>query len=133
MPSNLPFPSNENHQHADSAIATNSQAPWKRVAPTEPAPLMFQVCFCDGCATSYAYCDLREIRLRDAGFLQLGLLGMEKLVITIAGRNLTELAELIAAGKLKSCTELGPRTFDRPETSPSIDKITIETLTGHDY
>lgn len=132
MPSNLPFPSNENRQPA-AAIAANSQAPWKRAAPTEPAPLMFQVRFCHGAATSYAYCDLREIRLRDAGFLQLGLLGMEKLLITIAGRNLTELAELIAAGKLKSFTELGPRTFDRPESSPSIDKVTIETLTGHDY
>ncbi|MEM1186717.1 MAG: hypothetical protein AAGI53_17165 [Planctomycetota bacterium] len=131
MPHNLPFPSNENHQSA--GIAAAHGAPWKRVSPTEPAPLMFQVCFCDGCATSYAYCDLREIRFRDAGFLQLGLLGMEKLVISIAGRNLTELAELIAAGKLKSFTELGPRTFDRPETSPSIDKVTVETLTGHDY
>lgn len=133
MAQNLPFPSNENRQQAAAAIASTSQAPWKRVSPTEPAPLMFQVCFCDGCATSYAYCDLREIRLRDAGFLQLGLLGMEKLIISIAGRNLTELAELIAAGKLKSFTELGPRTFDRPETSPSIDKVTVETLTGHDY
>ncbi|QDS99244.1 hypothetical protein [Adhaeretor mobilis] len=133
MASNLPFPSNENRQHTAAALASTTQAPWKRTSPTEPAPLMFQVCFCHGAATSYAYCDLREIRLRDAGFLQLGLLGMEKLLISIVGRNLSELADLIATGKLKSFTELGPRTFDRPETSPSIDKVTIETLTGHDY
>lgn len=132
MASNLPFPSNENHASGPAAIAATSKTPWKRVAPTEPSPLMFQVQFCHGGATSYAYCDLREIRLRDAGYLQLGLLGMEKLHISISGRNLTELADLIATGKLKSLTELGPRTFDRPETSPSIDKITVETLTGYE-
>ncbi|QDS99330.1 hypothetical protein [Adhaeretor mobilis] len=129
----LPFPSNENQKLTDAAIQSTSKAPWKRISPTEPSPLMFQVRFCHGAETSYAYCDLREIRLRDAGFLQLGLLGMEKMLISITGRNLSELAELIASGKLKSLTELGPRTFDRPETSPSIDKITVETLTGHEH
>lgn len=132
MASRLPFPSNQNRRQAASSIATETDTPWRRTSPTEPSPVMFQVRFCHGAATSYAYCDLREVRLRDAGHLQLGLLGMEKLLITIAGRNLTELAELIAAGKLKSFTELGPRTFDRPESSPSIDKVTVETLTGHD-
>ncbi|MCA9232957.1 MAG: hypothetical protein KDA57_20090 [Planctomycetales bacterium] len=132
MGGSLPFPSNENRVDTVRSIQSPDDLPWKRVSPSEPTPLMFQVRFCDGRTTSYAYCDLREIRLRDAGYLQLGLLGMEKMLISIAGRNLTELAELIAAGKLKSLTELGPRTFDRPETSPSIDKITVETLTGYD-
>lgn len=131
--SNLPFPSNENRANASRPFGSTSKTPWQKITPTEGSPLMFQVRYCHGGATSYAYCDLREIRLRDAGFLQLGLLGMEKLLISITGRNLSELAELIAAGKIKSLTELGPRTFDRPETSPSIDKITVETLTGHDY
>lgn len=132
MGNSLPFPSNENRASAINAVQGARQGPWERTSPTEPSPLMFQVQFCHGGATSYAYCDLREIRLRDAGFLQLCLLGMEKLHISVCGRNLTELAELIAAGKIKSFTELGPRTFDRPEECPSIDKITVETLTGYD-
>ncbi len=94
---------------------------------------MFQVQFCSGRIVSYAYSDLREIRFRDAGFLQLCLYGMEKYHITIEGRNLTELANLIGSGKIKSFVELGSRTFERAEESPSIDKITIETLTGPAY
>ena len=93
---------------------------------------MFQVQFHDGRVNSYAYCDLRETRLRDAGYLQLCLLGMEKYHINITGRNLSELAKLIGAGKIKSFMELGPRTFERPEEIPAIDKITVETLTGYE-
>ncbi|WP_146575303.1 hypothetical protein [Botrimarina hoheduenensis] len=92
--------------------------------------MMFQVRFCDGRSISYSYCDLREIRVRDAGHVQLCLLGMEKTHVSVTGRNLSELAELISSGKIKSFSELGPRTFDRPESSPSIDKVTVETLTG---
>ncbi|TWT49002.1 hypothetical protein Pla108_27090 [Botrimarina colliarenosi] len=128
--SRLPFPSNENH-HTSVASATADKAPWKRVNPSEPPPMMFQVQLCDGRAVSYAYCDLREIRQRDAGYIELCLLGMEKTHVAVTGRNLTDLANLIAAGRIKSFEELGPRTFDRAESSPSIDKITIETLTGH--
>ena len=108
----------------------NSKEPWKRIKATDPAPIMFQVQFCDGRVVSYAYCDVREIRLRDAGYLQLCLLGMEKLYITLEGRNLTELADLLGTGQIKSVAELGPRTFERPESSPSIDRITVEELTG---
>ena len=129
----LPFPSNENAHANITAVKAGDKSPWNRINPSEPLPIMFQVQFCDGRVISYAYCDLRETRLRDAGFLQLCLLGMEKYHINITGRNLTELAKLIGAGKLKSFTELGPRTFELPESSPSIDKITIETLTGPAY
>ena len=131
--STLPFPSNENGAASLAATSDGSKAPWTRVNPNEPPPIMFQVQFNDGRVVSYAYCDLRETRLRDAGYLQLCLLGMEKYHINITGRQLTELAKLIGAGKIKSFTELGPRTFDRPESSPSIDQITIETLTGPAY
>lgn len=127
----LPFPSNENAQALPRLAAEGShEAPWKRAAPTEPPPMMFQVRFCDGRVISYAYADLRETRLRDAGHLQLGILGMEKYHVTIEGRNLTELAALIGMGKIKTLEELGPRTFDRPESAPSIDSITVEMLTS---
>lgn len=128
----MPFPSNQN---ALPSMANNEklEAPWKRAAPTEPPPLMFQVRFCDGRVISYAYADLRETRLRDAGHLQLCLFGMEKYHLTIEGRNLTELNALIGAGKIKSLDELGPRTFDRPESAPSIDSIRVEALTGPSF
>ena len=125
----MPFPSNQNPL-PKLTEPRSLDAPWKRAAPTEPPPLMFQVRFRDGRVTSYAYADLRETRLRDAGCLQLCLLGMEKYHVTIEGRHLTELNTLIGAGKIKSLDELGPRTFDRPESAPSIDSITVETLTG---
>lgn len=128
----LPFPTNENTQHHPAARDTH-EAPWKRASPTEPPPLMFQVQLRDGRVVSYAYADLRETRLRDAGHLQLCILGMEKYHVTVEGRNLTELANLIVSGKLKRLEELGPRTFDRPESAPSIDTVTIETLTGPTY
>lgn len=128
----MPFPSNQN-PHPKMGTQKSLDAPWKRAAPTEPPPIMFQVRFRDGRVVSYAYADLRETRLRDAGYLQLCLLGMEKYHLTIEGRNLTELNTLIGAGKIKSLDELGPRTFDRPESAPSIDTITVETLTGPAY
>lgn len=128
----MPFPSNQNAL-PKLTEPRSLDAPWKRAAPTEPPPLMFQVRFHDGRVTSYAYADLRETRLRDAGCLQLCLLGMEKYHLTIEGRHLTELNTLIGAGKIKSLDELGPRTFDRPESAPSIDSITVETLTGPSF
>lgn len=127
----LPFPSNENSHSLPRLAAEGSDAaPWKRAAPTEPPPMMFQVRFLNGQVNSYAYADLRETRLRDAGYLQLGILGMEKYCVTIEGRHLTELATLIGMGKIKAFEELGPRSFDRPESAPSIDSITVEMLTG---
>lgn len=130
--SRLPFPSNPNHSQPQPgrSVERAREAPWKRAGPTEPPPMMLQVRFLDGSVTSYAYADLRETRLRDAGCLTLCILGMEKYLVTIEGRHLTELATLIGMGKIKSLEELGPRTFDRPEEAPSIDAITIETLTG---
>lgn len=132
----LPFPRSEQPRPEQPRPVTapsplrSLDAPWKRAAPTEPPPLMFQVQFCDGRIISFAYADLRETRLRDAGSLQLGILGMEKYHVLIEGRHLGELATLIGLGKLKSVEELGPRTFDRPESAPTIDSITVETLTG---
>jgi hypothetical protein len=130
----LPFPSNENRGSLPELTDRYDKSlPWVRTGPTEPPPMMFQVEFLDGYVRSYSYADLRETRLRDAGHLQLCILGMEKYHLNIEGRNLLELAKLIGLGRIKSLTELGPRTFDRPEAAPSIDTITIETLTGPTY
>jgi len=122
----MPFPTNENVGQETSAKSATT--PWKRANPNEPPLFMFQVQLVDGSMISYAYSDLRETRLRDAGYLQLRIFGMEKTHVTIQGRHLTELANLIGMGRIKTLVELGPRTFDRPEASPSIDSITIERM-----
>lgn len=130
----LPFPSNKNVKPMPRFTDKQSlEMPWKRSSPTEPPPMMFQVQFRNGNIISYAYADLRETRLRDAGYLQLCILGMEKYHLTIEGRNLVELANLLGIGKIKSLEELGTGRFDRPESAPSIDSIKIETLTGPTY
>lgn len=126
---NLPFPCNENLRTSCDE-SRPPELPWTRMQAHEVPPMMFQVHFCDGQILSYAYSDLRETRLRDAGYLELRIYGMEKYRLTIEGRNLTELANLIGMGRIKSFVELGPRSFQRREQDPSIDKIIIETLTG---
>ena len=131
----MPFPSNDDHPLSKAAKTleedtTENKPPWKRISPTEQTPIMFQIHRSNGNVISYAYCDLRETRLLSAGYLQLFVFGFEKYVISIEGRHLKELADLIGLARIKSLTELGQRTFVRPESSPSIDKITIEELTG---
>ena len=67
---------------------------------------------------------------RDAGHLELLIYGMEKYRLTIRGRHLGELFDLLQIGRIRSVIELGPRTFDHPEDSPAVDSISIEPLTG---
>lgn len=131
--SRIPFPSNENSLAHGLQSGQPVKEAWKRTNPGEPPPMMFQIQFANGRVISYAYSDLRETRMRDAGCLTLCVFGMEKYHITVEGRHLTELATLIGLGRIKSFVEMGPRTFDHPEESPAIDKITVETLTGPAY
>lgn len=127
----MPFPSNENVAAPRSIQSTvNAKAPWKKAGPGEPPSLMLQFVFEDGRVKSYACSDIREMQKRDAGHIQLSIYGMEKYRITIEGRHLSELFDLLQMGRVKSMTEFGPRTFDHPEESPAIDRITIESLTG---
>ncbi|MCA9026696.1 MAG: hypothetical protein KDA86_15925 [Planctomycetaceae bacterium] len=126
----LPFPSPTTTRTVPSiGNVTSIELPWQRVGPHEPPLLMFQVRFADGRMISFAYSDLREIRRRDAGHLTIGIYGMKKYEVTIEGRNLDELHSLLAMANIKSLTEFGPRSFDRPEESPCIDRIRIETIT----
>jgi len=129
----MPFPSNENGLTGKSIAKQPKQEPWNLTKPSEQQPNMFQVQLLNGNVISFAYCDLREARLLSAGYLRLCVYGMEKYHVIIEGRHLTDLAELISNCKIKSLTEMGLRTFEHPESCPSIDKITIETLTGPAY
>lgn len=91
---------------------------------------MFRINRANGNVFSYSYCDLRETRLLSAGYLQVFIYGMEKYLITIQGRHLADFAVLLGMCRVKSFEELGRRTHDLPESSPAIDLITIEELTG---
>jgi hypothetical protein len=126
----MPFPSRPEAMSAKSSANDSAQLPWKRCHANDPLPLMFQIQRANGNLVSYAYCDLRETRLLNNGYLQLLVFGFEKYCITIEGRQLAELASLIGMARIKSMVELGPRNFDLPESSPAIDRITIEELTG---
>lgn len=110
--------------------SSDCDPPWELIKPSEPTPIMFQLQRANGNIFSYAYCDLREMRLLSAGYLQLFIYGMEKYLISIQGRHLTEFAKLMGMCRVKSFEELGKRTYGLPETSPSIDLVTIEELTG---
>lgn len=131
----LPFSSsasNENHL-AEQVVITESptpEPPWELAKAAEHSLNMFHIQRANGNIFSYSYCDLRETRLLSAGYLQLFIFGMEKYLITIQGRHLAEFATLLGMCRVKSFEELGKRTHDRPESSPSIDSITIEELTG---
>lgn len=130
MPS-LPFPSNQNVSLPPRIkSAKENSAPWKLVGPGDPTPLTLQLQFKDGRVFSYAVSDIREMQKRDPGHLQIFVYGMEKYRITIEGRHLDELFNLLQLGRVRSLTEMGPRTFDRSENAPSIDKISVESLTG---
>ncbi len=103
---------------------------WHRIRNGEMPPLMFQLRFRSGEVLSYAYSDLREIRFRDAGFVQLGLFGMSRVEVTIQGRHLRELSESLGSGLIRWLQEADERDDEIPESQPQISEITIETFPG---
>lgn len=127
----LPFPSND-RQPAMPVLASNKAAlvPWECVQDKEGLPNFFRIRFHDGRRISFAYSDLREIRMIHAGHLVIGLYGMEKYHIVLEGRRLEELARMLEINRVKSLFEDGPRAFERDESKPAIDRCTVETLTG---
>lgn len=98
---------------------------WEPVQHGALPPMMFQLRFRDGHMVSYAFSDLREVRYRDAGYLQLGILGLERVVVTIEGRHLRKLADLLACGMVRWIEETDEYDVDRPETEPAIAQITV--------
>lgn len=130
----LPFPTND-RRPAMRVASSNDQkgAPWEVVQNKEPLPNFFRLRLHDGRQLSFAYADLREIRLIHAGHLVLCLYGMEKYHIVLEGRRLEVLASQIELNRVKSFTEDGPRAFERDETQPAIDTVRVETLTGPSY
>ena len=102
--------------------------PWATLQEGAMPPLMFQLRFHDGRMSSFAYSDLREIHCPDAGRIELLLVGIAKLVITIEGRLLRDLAKWFSGAMVRWVQEGDPRDVDRPESAPEIVKITVEEL-----
>lgn len=110
--------------------ADNDSKSWHHVRSGEMPPVMFQLRLRTGEVISYPYSDLREIRLRDAGYIQLGVLGMSKILVTIEGRHLRELSEGLGCGLIRWMAESDERDADRPESVPAITGISVETVQG---
>lgn len=109
-------------------IATTPTAslPWRSIQSGEMPPLMFQLRLLSGELVCYPYSDVREIRCKDAGCVQLGLHGIVPLLITFEGRHLRELVELISCGLVSWITEQSEREDHGPEGDPRISQIRIE-------
>jgi len=127
-----PRASNDGQEHPVSRSSIKKKdddKPWKSVRGNEGPLIMLSFQLVNGSEISYAYSDLRETRLVDAGTLHLCLWGFEKYVITITGRHLKELADEIGRGRVKTIREMGLRTFDHPEKLPAVEKIQITEVT----
>lgn len=109
-----------------AAATPDIERPWHTIQSAEMPPLMLQLRFRNGQMVSYAYGDLREIRYRDAGYLQLGIYGLSRVLVTIEGRHLRELAEALGCGLVRWLAE--GDDLDRPEAAPAITSIVIEPI-----
>jgi hypothetical protein len=112
----------------DAGAGAGVSPPWQKIRPNEVPPMMFQLRFRSGEMISFAYSDLREIRVRDAGYVQFGVLGMARMLITIEGRHLMELAECLGSGLIRWMQEEDERETERPETNGAITAIQIEIV-----
>ncbi|MEM9411299.1 MAG: hypothetical protein AAGA30_09315 [Planctomycetota bacterium] len=106
--------------------------PWVKIREGEMPPMMFQIRFCNGRLSSYAFSDIREVHCRDAGQVQVMLFAMRKIVITFEGRNLTELATAFCNATIRSVDESDPRSDTRPEKAPEIFNISIDPIAESD-
>ncbi|MEZ6062101.1 MAG: hypothetical protein R3C19_17305 [Planctomycetaceae bacterium] len=106
--------------------AAESPAPWRKTQNGEIPAAMFQLRFSTGEILAFTYNDVRQVRYRDAGFVQVLLHGMSKQVITFEGRNLRELAELLTLGLIRWVRESDDRDVDHPESGPGVVAISID-------
>ncbi|QDS92482.1 hypothetical protein FF011L_12250 [Roseimaritima multifibrata] len=100
--------------------------PYERIQNGEIPPMMFQLRFSDGRRYSYAYSDVREIYRRDAGHVEIMVLGRTDLLLTFQGRKLDELVNLFGSGKIKWVRERDPRSIAAQDDAIEVDRLTIE-------
>ncbi|WP_430451103.1 hypothetical protein [Rhodopirellula europaea] len=105
--------------------------PWEPIRPSEVMPFMFRIQLAIGRMTAYAYSDLRTVDCPSPGEVVLSLYALEKIRITISGRHLVELAELLSSGRVRTLRQSTSQDlFHIAEESPAIESIVSETLTG---
>ena len=106
----------------------DESAAWQLFDAGGSMPMMFQMHLRSGEVIAFPYSDLREVRLRDAGFVQLALLGVAHYRVSISGRLLNDLATLLGLGRVRSMHVADPRDVSRPEKLPTIETIDIEVV-----
>lgn len=119
-----PSPSVHFLPKAGVALTTDGVA-WKEIQAGAMLPMMFQLHLWTGEVVSFPYADVRELRMRDAGRIELAVLGIENYRITITGRLLSGLAHLLSQGRIHSVHVADPRDVLRPEDMPTVDSIDI--------
>lgn len=113
-----------------NAQANESKKPWSRAEHGHPPPMMCQLRLKSGERIRFCYSDVRLIRSRDAGHIELAIISMHPLSVTIEGRNLRELDELLGLGLVRWIEEADDREDDRPEIAPAVTSIRIEPYQG---
>ncbi|MEP3480567.1 MAG: hypothetical protein ABJZ55_15060 [Fuerstiella sp.] len=106
----------------------DDSAAWQTLDASRGMAMMFQLHLRTGEIISFPYSDLREVRRRDAGFIQLALMGVEQYRISITGRLLDDLTTLLCFGRVVSMHVADPRDVSRPEEAPTIEAIEIEVI-----
>ncbi len=109
-------------------VSNERRVPWVEVRDDEMPPMMFQIWMSNGRIQSYTYNDLHEVHCPDAGCVELYLYSFDKLLITLEGRHLRELAHLFSCACVRSLHEADPRDLDVPERDPEITSISIEVI-----
>jgi hypothetical protein len=100
--------------------------PWVRVHPTSPPPMMLDLCLSSGRVLSHPYSSIDFVDMRDAGYLQIGFMGLMPILVTIEGRNLRELRGLLVAGRIRCISQTDDRDCDQGDEEPAIEKISVE-------
>ena len=93
-------------------------------------PMMFQLRTNDGVHESFPYGDIRRIRCRDAGSVQLETFSSPRTIITIEGRHLRELAALLCNGMIQWIEDSDTRDVDRDEQLTTVTRIRVELSTS---
>jgi hypothetical protein len=104
------------------------ELPWGRLRDDELPPLLFQLRLRDGTTICYPYSDVREVRCLNAGNIQIVVVGLEPLLITVAGRHLYDLADLFSRAAVTWVREADSRDLGKPESMPEIVGISVQTL-----
>jgi hypothetical protein len=116
----------------DAANTQEGTKPWAQLHEGELPPMMFQLRFTDGQSLSYAYSDIRTIRCRDAGHLELLVYAPKPLKILIEGRHLRELAQLLGCCMVRWIEESNSRRQHIRESDPEVTSITAEPVGNSD-